>query len=35
VGGGRYVHAPHSGDRVKVSEMSGAASSYVGAVRLP
>jgi peptidoglycan DL-endopeptidase CwlO len=35
VGGGSFVHAPHTGDVVKVSSMSGwYASSYVGARRI-
>jgi cell wall-associated NlpC family hydrolase len=35
VGGGSFVHAPHTGDVVKISSMSGwYASSYVGARRL-
>ena len=34
-GGGTFVHAPHTGDVVKVSSMSGwYASSYVGARRI-
>jgi cell wall-associated NlpC family hydrolase len=35
VGAGRFVHAPHSGDVVKISSLAdfGYASSYVGAVR--
>jgi cell wall-associated NlpC family hydrolase len=32
IGGGRYVHAPHTGDVVKISDLSGR-SDYVGAVR--
>jgi cell wall-associated NlpC family hydrolase len=36
VGGGSYVHAPRTGDVVKVSSMSDryANGSYVGAVRI-
>jgi cell wall-associated NlpC family hydrolase len=35
VGGGSFVHAPHTGDVVKISSMSGwYASTYVGAKRL-
>jgi cell wall-associated NlpC family hydrolase len=35
VGGGSFVHAPHTGDVVKISSMSGwYASTYVGARRL-
>lgn len=35
VGAGRFVHAPHAGDVVRISSLSefGYASSYVGAVR--
>jgi peptidoglycan DL-endopeptidase CwlO len=35
LGGGSFVHAPHSGDVVKVSSLDefGYASTYVGAVR--
>jgi cell wall-associated NlpC family hydrolase len=35
VGGGRFIHAPHSGDVVKISSLSefSYASGYVGAVR--
>ena len=35
IGGGRFIHAPHSGDVVKISSLSdfAYASSYVGAVR--
>jgi cell wall-associated NlpC family hydrolase len=32
IGGGQYVHAPHTGDVVKVSSLAGR-SDYVGAVR--
>jgi cell wall-associated NlpC family hydrolase len=32
IGGGQYVHAPHTGDVVKVSSLGGR-SDYVGAVR--
>jgi cell wall-associated NlpC family hydrolase len=35
IGGGQFVHAPHTGDVVKISAMSGwYASTYVGARRL-
>ena len=35
VGGGSFIHAPHSGDVVKISSISGwYASTYVGARRL-
>ena len=35
VGGGSFIHAPHTGDVVKISSMTGwYASSYVGARRL-
>jgi cell wall-associated NlpC family hydrolase len=35
IGGGSFVHAPHTGDVVKVSSLSGYYSStYVGAVRI-
>ena len=35
VGGGNFIHAPHTGDVVKISSMTGwYASSYVGARRL-
>jgi peptidoglycan DL-endopeptidase CwlO len=35
VGGGSFIHAPHSGDVVKISSMTGwYASSYVGARRI-
>jgi cell wall-associated NlpC family hydrolase len=35
VGGGSFIHAPHTGDVVKISSMSGwYASTYVGARRL-
>jgi cell wall-associated NlpC family hydrolase len=35
VGGGSFIHAPHTGDVVKISSMSGwYASSYVGARRI-
>jgi cell wall-associated NlpC family hydrolase len=32
IGGGQYVHAPQTGDVVKISSMSDR-SDYVGAVR--
>jgi peptidoglycan DL-endopeptidase CwlO len=35
IGGGQFIHAPHTGDVVKISSMSGwYASSYVGARRI-
>ena len=35
IGGGQFIHAPHTGDVVKISSMTGwYASSYVGARRL-
>jgi len=35
IGGGQFIHAPHTGDVVKISAMTGwYASSYVGARRL-
>ena len=35
IGGGQFVHAPHTGDVVKISSMTGwYASSYVGARRI-
>ncbi|HSC51925.1 MAG TPA: C40 family peptidase, partial [Gaiellaceae bacterium] len=35
VGGGSFIHAPHTGDVVKISSLSGwYASTYVGARRL-
>jgi cell wall-associated NlpC family hydrolase len=35
IGGGEFIHAPHTGDVVKISSMSGwYASTYVGARRL-
>jgi peptidoglycan DL-endopeptidase CwlO len=35
VGGGSFIHAPHTGDVVKISSMSGwYASTYVGARRI-
>jgi len=35
VGGGMFIHAPHTGDVVKVSSMSGwYTSTYVGARRI-
>jgi cell wall-associated NlpC family hydrolase len=35
VGGGSFIHAPHTGDVVKISPMAGwYASTYVGARRL-
>jgi peptidoglycan DL-endopeptidase CwlO len=35
VGGGSFIHSPHTGDVVKISSMTGwYASTYVGARRL-
>jgi peptidoglycan DL-endopeptidase CwlO len=35
IGGGQFIHAPHTGDVVKISSMSGYyASAYVGARRV-
>jgi peptidoglycan DL-endopeptidase CwlO len=35
IGGGSFIHAPHTGDVVKISSLSGSyASSYVGARRI-
>ena len=34
IGGGQFVHAPHTGDVVKISSLSERGSSYVGARRL-
>ena len=35
IGGGQFIHAPHSGDVVKISSMSGwYANTYVGARRI-
>jgi cell wall-associated NlpC family hydrolase len=36
IGGGQFIHAPHTGDVVKISSLSESwyASSYVGARRL-
>lgn len=33
IGNGQFVHAPHTGDVVKISSMASRAGSYVGAVR--
>jgi len=33
VGGGLFIHAPHTGDVVKISTLSQYAGRYVGAVR--
>ena len=36
IGGGKFIHAPHTGDVVKISSLSGSyASSFVGARRDP
>jgi cell wall-associated NlpC family hydrolase len=35
IGGGQFIHAPHTGDVVKISSMSGwYASSFVGGRRI-
>jgi len=35
VGGGNFIHAPHTGDVVKISSLSGSyASAFVGARRI-
>ena len=35
IGGGNFIHAPHTGDVVKISSISGSyASSFVGARRI-
>jgi peptidoglycan DL-endopeptidase CwlO len=34
IGGGQFVHAPHTGDVVKISSLGERSSSYVGARRL-
>ena len=34
IGGGQFVHAPHTGDVVRISSLSERAGSYVGARRL-
>jgi cell wall-associated NlpC family hydrolase len=35
IGGGQFIHAPHTGDRVKISSLSGYySSSYMGARRV-
>ncbi len=35
IGGGSFIHAPHTGDVVKISSLSGSyASSFVGARRI-
>jgi cell wall-associated NlpC family hydrolase len=33
IGGGKFIQAPHTGDVVKISDLAGYASMYVGAVR--
>ena len=33
IGGGQFLHAPHTGDVVKISSLDEYAVSYVGAVR--
>lgn len=33
IGGGQFIHAPHTGDVVKISSLAERGSSYVGAVR--
>ena len=36
IGGGQFIHAPHTGDVVKISSLTGwYASTYVGARRIP
>lgn len=35
LGGGRYIHAPQSGERVEVASLASRAGSIVGARRLP
>ena len=35
VGGGQFIHAPHTGDVVKISYLSDASVDYVGARRYP
>ncbi len=36
IGGGQFIHAPHTGDVVKISSLSDSwyASAYVGAKRV-
>jgi cell wall-associated NlpC family hydrolase len=35
IGGGRFIHAPHTGDHVRISSLSGwYAENYVGATRV-
>jgi cell wall-associated NlpC family hydrolase len=34
IGGGQFIHAPHTGDVVKISSMAERAGSYVGARRI-
>jgi cell wall-associated NlpC family hydrolase len=34
VGGGRFIHAPHSGTRVQITTLADYGSSYVGARRI-
>jgi cell wall-associated NlpC family hydrolase len=33
IGGGMFIHAPHTGDVVKISTLASYANRYVGAVR--
>jgi cell wall-associated NlpC family hydrolase len=33
IGGGLFIHAPHTGDVVKISSLNQYARRYVGAVR--
>jgi cell wall-associated NlpC family hydrolase len=33
VGGGLFIHAPHTGDVVKISSLASYAKRYIGAVR--
>ena len=34
IGGGQFIHAPHTGDVVKISSMAERSGSYVGARRV-
>ena len=34
IGGGSFIHAPHTGDVVKISSLSSYGSAYVGARRI-
>ncbi len=33
IGGGQFIHAPHTGDVVKISNLSDRAGNFSGAVR--